>query len=47
LLYRRRPTPEDTEASAQWVIDDLKADRYNVEINWLTAMTPNRCRYAR
>ena len=36
MLHRRRPNPEDTEASAQWVIDDLKADRYNVKINWLT-----------
>jgi hypothetical protein len=28
--------PEDTGASAQSVIDGLKADGYNVEINWLT-----------
>ena len=28
--------PEDSGASAQSVIDGLKADRYNVAINWLT-----------
>jgi hypothetical protein len=28
--------PEDTGASAQSVIDGLKADGYNVVINWLT-----------
>jgi hypothetical protein len=28
--------PEDTGASAQSVIDGLKAEGYNVEINWLT-----------
>jgi hypothetical protein len=28
--------PVDTGASAQSVIDGLKADGYNVEINWLT-----------
>ena len=28
--------PEDSGASAQSVIDGLKADGYNVEINWLT-----------
>jgi hypothetical protein len=28
--------PEDTGASAQSVIDSLKAEGYNVDINWLT-----------
>jgi hypothetical protein len=28
--------PEDTGASAQSVIDGLKAEGYNVDINWLT-----------
>jgi hypothetical protein len=28
--------PEDTGASAQSVVDGLKADGYNVVINWLT-----------
>lgn len=28
--------PEDTGGSAQSVIDGLKAEGYNVEINWLT-----------
>jgi hypothetical protein len=28
--------PEDSGASAQSVIDGLKADGYDVEINWLT-----------
>jgi hypothetical protein len=28
--------PDDTSASAQSVIDGLKAEGYNVEINWLT-----------
>jgi hypothetical protein len=28
--------PEDTGASAQSVIDGLKAEGYNVVINWLT-----------
>ena len=28
--------PEDTGASAQSVIDSLKTEGYNVEINWLT-----------
>jgi hypothetical protein len=28
--------PDDTGASAQSVIDGLKADGYNVVINWLT-----------
>lgn len=28
--------PEDAGASAQSVIDGLKAEGYNVEINWLT-----------
>jgi hypothetical protein len=28
--------PEDTGASAQSVIDSLKAEGYNVNINWLT-----------
>jgi hypothetical protein len=28
--------PEDTGASAQSVIDHLKSEGYNVEINWLT-----------
>jgi hypothetical protein len=28
--------PEDTEGSAQSVIDGLKAEGYDVQINWLT-----------
>jgi len=28
--------PEDSGASAQSVIDSLKTEGYNVEINWLT-----------
>lgn len=39
--------PVDTGESAQSVIDNLKAEGYNVVINWLTATTPSRWRCAR
>ena len=38
--------PEDTGASAQSVIDSLKTEGYNVEINWLTGYDTDRCRCA-